>query len=466
MEIINLSVKELYNKLNNKEITSYDIYNAYLKNINEKDDKLGAFLSVNKFKDSNELSSEEIDEYNSKYKLPIGIKDNIAVKGLPLTASSKILKDYISPYDASFIEQLKDSGIYIMGKLNLDEFAIGFSTQNSELKKTLNPLDLSRIPGGSSGGSATSVSGNLLPWSIGTDTGGSIRQPASFTKTVGFKPSYGLISRYGVISVASSLDHIGMITKTVEDSAVLLNLISVKNENDKDPNTIVLEKDYTTSLNEGIKDLKIGYIQELIDDSSDIVKEEMNKSIEFFKENGAILENVEIPYLEYLSAIYTITNSAVASSNLSRFDGVRYGNRIDSESYEEMVKKTRTEGFGLEVKKRIILGSYFLGEENYNKYYIKAAQLRRLLVEELNKIFVEYDAIIMPTTQNIAPRIDELEEVNTELLDKYTVLANLSGIPAISIPMKSEKAIGMQIMSKSFNDELVLRIANFYEKNK
>lgn len=466
MEIINLSVKELYNKLNNKEITSYDIYNAYLKNINEKDDKLGAFLSVNKFKDSNELSSEEIDEYNSKYKLPIGIKDNIAVKGLPLTASSKILKDYISPYDASFIEQLKDSGIYIMGKLNLDEFAIGFSTQNSELKKTLNPLDLSRIPGGSSGGSATSVSGNLLPWSIGTDTGGSIRQPASFTKTVGFKPSYGLISRYGVISVASSLDHIGMITKTVEDSAVLLNLISVKNENDKDPNTIVLEKDYTTSLNEGIKDLKIGYIQELIDDSSDIVKEEMNKSIEFFKENGAILENVEIPYLEYLSAIYTIINSAVASSNLSRFDGVRYGNRIDSESYEEMVKKTRTEGFGLEVKKRIILGSYFLGEENYNKYYIKAAQLRRLLVEELNKIFVEYDAIIMPTTQNIAPRIDELEEVNTELLDKYTVLANLSGIPAISIPMKSEKAIGMQIMSKSFNDELVLRIANFYEKNK
>lgn len=462
MDIIKYTVKELYEKLDNKEILPYDIYNAYSKNINDNDSNIKAYLSLNKFEDT----QEEIDKYNLKYNIPIGIKDNIAVEGLPLTASSKMLEGYISPYNASLIENLNNNGIYVLGKLNLDEFASGIGSQNSEIQKTSNPVDLERIPGGSSGGTAAAVAGKLAPWGLGTDTGGSIRQPAAFCGVVGYKPSYGLISRYGVMPLASSLDHVGIITKTVMDTAILLNIISVKTEEDKDPNTIVVDNDYTEKLNNYIKGKKIGVIKELIDSSSEIVKEKMDEAIGFFKESGVEMVDIEISYLEQLSTIYTIINYAETSSNLSRFDGVRYGNRQNEETYEDMIKETRTKGFGLEIKKRIILGSYFLQENNYNKYYIKAAKIRRLLIDDLKTKFKEYDAIIMPTVPFVAPKKDELENINKSIFDKYTVIANLAGLPAISIPFKNtELPIGLQIMGGQFEDELVLNIANYYEEN-
>lgn len=457
MDITRLSVKELNEKIKNKELIPYEIYQAYMNNIIANDKEVGTFLSLHQVED-------EV-KYNSNYTIPIAIKDNIAVKNLLLTASSKMLENYISPYDASVIEKLKNEGIYIIGKTNLDEFGSGSTTQNSELLKTFNPIDSSRIPGGSSGGSAAAVAARFVPWALGTDTGGSIRQPAAYCGVIGFKPSYGLVSRYGVISYISSFDHIGTFTKTVEDSAILLNVIAVKNEEDKDPNTIVLNKDYTSNLNNDIKGIKIGLIKELIDISSEEVKDSMKKAIKTLEDLGVIVEEVSLPYLDEVTSIYMTLGYAEASSNFERFDGVRFGLRSTKDSYENMILKTRTEGFGYEVKKRIILGSYVLKEENYKKYYLKAAKIRRKIVEDLNEKFKKYDVLISPTTQTVAPKKDSIEDINNS--DNYTILANLAGIPAISVPINKDNSlpVGLQILGPQFKDELVLNIANVFEKN-
>ncbi len=454
MNIVDLSVKELYEKLKSKEITSYEIYQAYMNNIKAKDKEIGAFLSLN------ENINEE--EYNLKYNIPIGIKDNIAVKGLPFTGSSKMLESYIAPYDASVIKSLKDSGAYIIGKTNLDEFGSGGSTQNSTLLKTSNPKDISRIPGGSSGGSAAAVAAQFVPWAIGSDTGGSIRQPASYCGVVGFKPSYGLVPRYGAISFMTSFDHVGTITKTVEDTALLLNIISTKTEEEKDPNTVILNKDYTKNLNDNIKGKRIAVIKEIIDASQKSVQEKMKKAIKTFEDLGAIVEEISLPYLDVTTAIYVTLGYAEASSNFSIFDGVRYGTRINEDSYEKMIIKTRTNGLTFDVKKRIIIGSNTLQEQNYNKYYLKAAKARRKIVEDINKKFKTYDVLISPTEPDVAPKKDNIVNIVNNV-----ILANVAGIPAISVPIDKEESlpIGLQIMGPLFKDEVVLNVANMYEKN-
>lgn len=469
MDITKFTVKELNEKLDNKEITAFEIYEAYMNNILEKDQEIGTFLSLNKYdlEDENKSREEKIKEYNLKYRIPIGIKDNIAVEDLKLTCSSKMLEKYISPYDASVIKLLKDNNSYIIGKNNLDEFASGISTQSSSILKTFNPVDLTRIPGGSSGGSAAAVAAEFVPWALGTDTGGSVRQPAAYCGIVGFKPSFGLISKYGVIPLASSFDHIGTFTKNVEDASILMNMITVKTDEDKDSNTIVLNKDYTKNLNNSIKGKKIGVVRELIDLSSDIVKEKFQKAINVFEKLGVIVEDIEIPYLNESVLIYQILSYAEASSNLERYDGVRYGLRGEGDTYESSLIDARTKGFGIEIKKRIILGSYVLQKENYDKYYLKSAKIRRKIVEYLSSIFKEYDAIILPTTPDVAPKVEELKDVNITNIDKCVVLANIAGIPAISIPIdkSNDLPIGLQIMGKFLNDDLVLNIANIYEKN-
>lgn len=465
MDIAKLTVKELNKKLEKKEITTYEIYKVYMNNILEKDKEIGAFLSLNEY-DLGEDKEKSIEEYNLKYNIPIAIKDNIAVKDLKFTCSSKILEEYISPYNASVIEQLKEKGIYVIGKTNLDEFAGGIGTQNSKLLKTLNPLDKTRVPGGTSGGSAAAVAVDFSPWALGTDTGGSARQPAACCGIVGFKPSYGLVSRYGVSTNVSSFDQIGTFTKTVEDTAILMNIISVKKE-DKDPNVVVLDKDYTKNLDNDIKGKKVGVVRELINISSNEVKGKMEKAIDVFKNLGVIVEDIDLPYIYETTLIYKILGYADVSSNLERFDGIRYGIRCEGDTYESLIINTRTEGFGTEIKKRIILGSYILQKENFNKYYIKSAKIRRKIVEKLNEIFEKYDAIIMPTAPDVAPKIDELENIDTTNIDKCVMLANITGIPAISIPIDKleDLPIGLQIMGKQFNDDLVLNIANIYEKN-
>lgn len=454
MNIVDLSVKELYEKLKSKEITSYEIYQAYMNNIKAKDKEIGAFLSLNE-----NINKEE---YNLKYNIPIGIKDNIAVKGLPFTGSSKMLESYIAPYDASVIKSLKDSGAYIIGKTNLDEFGSGGSTQNSTLLKTSNPKDISRIPGGSSGGSAAAVAAQFVPWAIGSDTGGSIRQPASYCGVVGFKPSYGLVPRYGAISFMTSFDHVGTITKTVEDTALLLNIISTKTEEEKDPNTVILNKDYTKNLNDNIKGKRIAVIKEIIDASQKSVQEKMKKAIKTFEDLGAIVEEISLPYLDVTTAIYVTLGYAEASSNFSIFDGVRYGTRINEDSYEKMIIKTRTNGLTFDVKKRIIIGSNTLQEQNYNKYYLKAAKARRKIVEDINKKFKTYDVLISPTEPDVAPKKDNIVNIVNNV-----ILANVAGIPAISVPIDKEEGlpVGLQIMGPLFKDEVVLNVANMYEKN-
>ncbi len=460
MDIVKITVKELKEKLENKEISSYDIYEAYMKNSEEYDKEINSYLYINKCADK--------DEYNSKYTIPIAIKDNIAVKGLPLTASSKMLEKYISPYNASVINNLAEYGIYPLGKVNMDEFAFGSYTQNSSLLKTSNPRDLKRVSGGSSGGSAAAVAGELAPWSLGSDTGGSIRLPAAYCGVVGFKPSYGLISRYGVISFASSFDQVGTITKTVEDTSILFNMIKVKDENDRDPNTVVLDKDYTKDLNKDIKGIKIAVVKDIVNKSSEIVKEKMNTAINTFKSLGAEIHEIDLPYLYESTVIYPILAYAEASSNLERFDGVRFGLRGEDRTYEEMVISSRTEGFSLETKKRIILGSYVLQKNNLEKYYIKAAKVRSKIIEELNNKFEKYDVLILPTAPDIAPLKEDITNIDTNIMDQCTIMPNLAGLPAISIPIDNtdDLPIGLQIWGKQFNDEKVLNIANIYEKNR
>ena len=299
--------------------------------------------------------------------------------------------------------------------------------------------------------------------------GGSVRQPAAFCGVVGFKPSYGLISRYGLISFASSFDQIGVMTKSVRDSAYLMNVLSVKSEDDKDPNTIVVEKDYLKELNKDLSKKKIGIIRSLIDESSDIVKERVNEAIKRLEDLGFETIDIELPYLDTIPTLYSILAYAEASANLERLDGVRYGLRKESNSYEDMVLKTRTEGFGIEAKTRIILGSYVLKEENIEKYYFKAAKIRKKIIEELKSIFENVDFLVLPTVNDIATLITDLDKANTKQMDKHTVIANLAGLPAISIPTKTregELPVGLQIIGKQFEDDLVLALANIYEENR
>ncbi len=472
MNLTELTVHELKEKLNNKEITSQDIVKAYVDRINEKEPEVKAFITT--LCDEALEQAKKIDEegdYSSFKGIPIGIKDNINITGVKTTCASRMLENFVSPYDATVIEKLKDEGIINLGKLNMDEFAMGGSTEYSYFKKTSNPWDLNRVPGGSSGGSAAAVAAGMAPWALGSDTGGSIRQPSSFCGVVGMKPTYGLISRYGLVAFASSLDQIGPITKDVRDNAMLLNIIAGHDEKDTTSENIE-KKDYVKALKNDVKGLKIGVPKEFYGEGiNPEVKKALETAIAKYKELGAEVEEFSMDVAKYALATYYIIACAEASSNLGRFDGIRYGYRTkEFSNLKDIYKNSRSEGFGAEVKRRIILGTYVLSSGYYDAYYKKAQQVRTLVKNEFSKAFEKYDVIVTPTAPTVAFNIGEKSNNPLEmyLADICTVPINIAGVPAISVPCGVDSngmPIGMQIIGKHFAEETILNAAYTYEQN-
>ena len=475
MDITKLTVHELQDKLKSKEITVTDITKAYIKNIEEKEKDIGAFVTT--LEDEAIKKSEEIQEKIEKGEnlgnlagIPIGIKDNICTKGIKTTCSSKMLENFVSPYDATVMEKINKENMINLGKLNMDEFAMGGSTEYSYFHKTKNPWNLNKVPGGSSGGSAAAVAANMVPWALGSDTGGSIRQPASFCGVVGLKPTYGLVSRYGLVAFASSLDQIGPITKDVKDCAMLLNIIAGHDE--RDSTSANTEKiDYVKALKNDVKGLKIGVPKEFFGEGiNEEVKEKLNEAIEKYKKLGAEVEECSLDIAKYSLAAYYIIACAEASSNLGRFDGIRYTYRTkEYKNLKELYKKTRSEGFGPEVKRRIILGTYVLSSGYYDAYYKKAQKVRTLVMNEFKKAFEKYDILLTPTSPTVAFDIGSKSNNPLEmyLADICTVSVNIAGLPGISIPCGQDKEgmpIGMQLIGKRFDESTILNAAYTFEQ--
>ena len=473
MDITELTVHELQDKLKNKEITITDITKAYINRINEKEKDVHAFITL--LTDDALKKAEELEKNASKYEsdlvgIPIGIKDNICTKGVKTTCASKMLENFVSPYDATVMEKVNAAGMINLGKLNMDEFAMGSSTEHSAFFNTRNPWNLNTVPGGSSGGSAAAVASNMLPWALGSDTGGSIRQPSSFCGVVGLKPTYGLVSRYGLVAFASSLDQIGPITKDVKDSAILLNLIVGHDE--KDTTSLDMPKvNYVSCLKNDVKGLKIGVPKEFFADGlNSEVKESLKKAIENFKDLGAEVEEFSLDVAKYSLATYYIIACAEASSNLGRFDGIRYGYRSKNYSnLEELYINSRSEGFGDEVKRRIILGTYVLSSGYYDAYYKKAQKVRTLVMKKFDDAFEKYDVILSPTSPVVAFEKGSKSKNPLEmyLADIYTVSVNVAGLPGISIPCGVDSngmPIGMQLIGKKFAEPTILNAAYTFEQ--
>lgn len=475
MEIIELTVHELKEKLAKKELTVQEVTKAYVDRINDKEKDVGAFVTTLCDEALEEAKSiqEKIDAGEIKGELagiPIGIKDNMCTKGIKTTCSSKMLENFVSPYDATVVEKLKEQHMIDLGKLNMDEFAMGASTEYSAFHVTRNPWNLNTVPGGSSGGSAAAVAANLVPWALGSDTGGSIRQPAAFCGVVGLKPTYGLVSRYGLVAFASSLDQIGPITKDVEDAAMLLNVIAGHDE--RDTTSENREKiDYTKCLKNDVKGLKIGVPKEFFGEGiNEEVKAKLKEAIEKYKEMGAEVEEFSLDIANYALATYYIIACAEASSNLGRFDGIRYGYRTENfTNLKEIYKNSRSEGFGDEVKRRIILGTYVLSSGYYDAYYKKAQQVRTLVRKEFDKAFEKYDVLLTPTSPTVAFEIGTRSSNPLEmyLADICTVSINIAGLPGISVPCGVDSngmPVGMQLIGNRFDEEKILNAAYTYEQ--
>lgn len=470
-DITRLTVHELVEKLDKKELTSEEIINAYKERIENKETEVQAFITTT-LEDA-EKEAKKIDLNPRKGKLagiPIGIKDNLCTNGVKTTCASKMLENFIAPYDATVVEKLKEEQIISLGKLNMDEFAMGSSTENSAIKITHNPWNLNKVPGGSSGGSAAAVAADLVPWALGSDTGGSIREPASFCGVVGLKPTYGLVSRYGLVAFASSLDQVGPITKDVKDCAMLLNVIAGHDE--KDSTSYNKEKvDYTSSLKNDVRGLKIGIPKEFFGEGiNGEVKAKLEEAIEIYKKMGAIVEECSLDVSKYALATYYIIACAEASSNLGRFDGIRYGYRAkDYKDLNDLFRKSRSEGFGPEVKRRIILGTYVLSSGYYDAYYKKAQQVRTFVRKEFEKNFEKYDVLLTPVVPTTAFDIGSKTSNPLEmyLADICTVSINVAGVPAISVPCGVDKQgmpIGMQLIGNKFQEETILNAAYTFEQ--
>ena len=475
MEITELTVHELKEKLAKKEIKVQEVTKAYVDRINDKEKDVGAFVTTLCDEALEEAKSiqEKINAGEIKGELagiPIGIKDNMCTKGIKTTCSSKMLENFVSPYDATVVEKLKEQHMIDLGKLNMDEFAMGASTEYSAFHVTRNPWNLNTVPGGSSGGSAAAVAANLVPWALGSDTGGSIRQPAAFCGVVGLKPTYGLVSRYGLVAFASSLDQIGPITKDVEDAAMLLNVIAGHDE--RDTTSENREKiDYTKCLKNDVKGLKIGVPKEFFGEGiNEEVKAKLKETIEKYKEMGAEVEEFSLDIANYALATYYIIACAEASSNLGRFDGIRYGYRTENfTNLKEIYKNSRSEGFGDEVKRRIILGTYVLSSGYYDAYYKKAQQVRTLVRKEFDKAFEKYDILLTPTSPTVAFEIGTRSSNPLEmyLADICTVSINIAGLPGISVPCGVDSngmPVGMQLIGNRFDEEKILNAAYTYEQ--
>ena len=471
MDITELTVHELVKKLDNNEVTSKQIVDAYTKRINEKEKDVKAFITLTT--DDAIKQAEAIDKNGRNNELagiPIGIKDNLCTKNVKTTCASKMLENFVSPYDATVIEKINECEMINLGKLNMDEFAMGSSTENSAMQITHNPWNLNKVPGGSSGGSAAAVAANMVPWALGSDTGGSIREPSAFCGVVGLKPTYGLVSRYGLVAFASSLDQVGPITKDVTDSAMLLNVIAGKDE--KDSTSINHEKeDYTKYLKQDVKGLKIGVPKEFFGEGiNEEVKSKLKEAIKTYENLGAEVEECSLDVAKYSLATYYIIACAEASSNLGRFDGIRYGYRTKNYSnLDELYKNSRTEGFGKEVKRRIILGTYVLSSGYYDAYYKKAQKVRTYVVNKFNEAFKKYDVLLTPVSPTTAFTIGSKSNNPLEmyLADICTVSINIAGVPAISIPAgvdSNNMPIGMQLIANRFNEGKIYNAAYAFEQ--
>ena len=476
MELYSLTVSEIARKIKEKEITIKEVLDSVYNRIENVEEKVSAYVTLTKEQAYNRATKlqERLDngeDIGIMGGVPIAIKDNICTNGIKTTCSSKMLENFVPFYDATVIEKLENAGAIIIGKTNMDEFAMGSSTENSAIKKTKNPWDLERVPGGSSGGSAAAVACDIAPCALGTDTGGSIRQPASFCNVVGLKPTYGLVSRYGVVAYASSLDQVGPITKSVEDAAILLNVIAGKDEKDTTSANIP-KKDYLKSIKDNIKGKKIGVPTEFISDGiNEDVKKAYEENLNTLKELGAEIIEIKLDYAKYSLPTYYIIATAEASSNLGRYDGIRYGHRAkDFSSLDELYVKSRTEGFGDEVKRRIMLGTYVLSSGYYDAYYKRGQKVRTLIIDDFKKAFEKCDVIAIPTTPNTSFKFGEKTSNPLEMYleDIYTVPVNIAGLPGISVPGGFDKngmPIGMQFISKDFDEENLLQVAYTFEKN-
>ena len=475
MNITDLTVHELQEKIKSKELSVTQITEAYCNRINEKEKDIDSFVTT--YLDEAINKAKEIDtkikngEIKGEYAgIPIGIKDNICVNGTRTTCSSKILENFVAPYSATVVEKLENENIIPLGKMNMDEFAMGSSTENSAFKNTKNPWDLNRVPGGSSGGSAAAVAADLVPWALGSDTGGSIRQPAALCGIVGLKPTYGLVSRYGLVAYASSLDQIGPLTKDVRDAAKLLTIIAGRDEKDSTSEDSG-NKNFEEALKNDVKGLKIGVPKEFFGEGiEEDVKTKLYEAIEIYKSLGAEVEEISLDIAKYALATYYIIADAEASSNLGRFDGIRYGHRTEEySSVEDIFKKSRSEGFGPEVKRRIIFGTYVLSSGYYDAYYKKAQQVRTLVSNEFNKAFEKYDIVLTPTSPTTAFKIGEKsgDPMQLYLADINTVSINVAGVPAISIPCGVDSKglpVGMQLIGNKFQEETILNAAYTFEQ--
>ena len=474
MDITKMKIREMRELLDSKKISAVELADEYLGRIEKLDGKLNAFITVSK--DAAHANAEKaqarIDVGNASplCGIPIAVKDNICTDGIRTTCSSKILENFIPPYDATVMEKLHAEDAVLIGKVSLDEFAMGGSTQTSAFAKTKNPYDLNRVPGGSSGGSAASVAADMCAGALGSDTGGSIRQPAAFCGVTGLKPTYGRVSRYGLVAFASSLDQIGPIARDAHDCAIILNAIAGYDRHDGTSEKLAVP-DFTSEIGKSVKGMKIAIPKEYYAEGIDgDVRESVLAAAEKYKAMGAELVECSMPSLKYAVSAYYLISSAEASSNLSRFDGIKYGHRAaEGENYSELICNSRSEGFGTEVKRRILLGNYALSSGYYDAYYGKALALKQKIRAEYDSIFEKCDVILTPTAPSVAFGIDDSisDPVKMYQADICTVTVNIASLPAISTTCgydKSGMPIGMSIVGRKFDEATIIRTADAFEK--
>lgn len=475
MEIVGLTIEKLHRALEAGDTTVRQVCERLFERIEALNERLGAFLTLDRAR-----ALERADQLDRQLAggarldlltgVPIAVKDNICTRDLPTSCGSKMLSNYRPPYQATVIERLLKAGAIILGKTNCDEFAMGSSTENSAFGPTRNPWDLERVPGGSSGGSAVAVAADLCLAALGSDTGGSVRQPASFCGIVGLKPTYGRISRYGLVAFGSSLDQIGTLSKTVSDAARLLRVIAGRDWHDSTSCNRAVE-DYVAALDGDVKGLRLGVPKEYLGEGLDAeVRQAMETAIDRFADLGAEIVEVSLPHTEYAIACYYIIATAEASSNLARYDGVRYAYRTPQAStLRQMYRRTRDEGFGPEVKRRIMLGTYVLSAGYYDAYYLKAQKVRTLIERDFRQAFTRCDLLAGPTSPTVAFRLGEkvADPLQMYLSDIYTITANLAAIPAISLPCGLSRdglPIGLQLLGRHFDEITLLRAAHAYEQ--
>ena len=463
MSIINMSLADLSAALRRGELFPAEVTRAYLERIDAVEGRIGAFITVE------ESAVRQADRalQGPLAGVPVAVKDNICVAGGRTTCASKMLADFVSPYSATAWEKLAQAGCILLGKTNLDEFAMGSTTEHSAFHPTRNPRDLTRVPGGSSGGSAAAVAVGMAPLALGSDTGGSIRQPASHCGVVGMKPTYGTVSRYGLVAFASSLEQIGPITRTVADNAMALSILA--GQDAKDGTTVVHPGGFAAQIGQDVKGLRVGLLREMFAEglSADVRAAVLNaaKTLEAL---GASVTEVALPSVAHALPAYYIISSAEASSNLARFDGVRYGRRAEGYAdLEDLYVRSRSEGFGTEVKRRILLGTYALSEGYYDAFYKRALQVRTLMKQEFDRVFAQVDCLLTPVAPTTAPKFGAMDDpVQAYLADVYTIPANIAGIPALSLPCGTDVAglpIGVQLMGPALSEALLYRMGHALE---